>query len=182
MELEHGSYICDFPCPSIFLPLLRFPPFPWEYTKDNKHHTRKHSHFCKIVLKTMCSAIPRPRGSWPLGSLSISFFGHKERETSTVARRGARCTDARSTSPWFYLSLENGKFWKEESTLDPADFKCHCFNFMRGEDILKSRILMACETFFLLSWGCDWAVSWISHSMQQSNKIVPWCLVVILIW
>lgn len=65
---------------------LRFLPFPPENTKDNKRHTRKHSHFFKMVLQRMCSAIPRPAESWPLVPLSIVFFGDKERETGIVVR------------------------------------------------------------------------------------------------
>lgn len=74
---------------------LRFLPFSLENTKDNKHHIRKHSHFYKMVLKTMCIALLRPVGSWPLDSLSITFFGDKERETSIVVRK--RCKVHRCT-------------------------------------------------------------------------------------
>lgn len=161
LELEHEPCVQYFPCPSIFLPPLQFLPFPPENTKDNKHHRRKHSHFCKMVLKTKCSAIPRPAGSWPLGSLSITLFGDKERETSTVVRRGVRCTDASSTSLGLPLSrkqdvLEGGKYsrpyWLRE----------------KG-DTLKSSIPVACETFSSSAGAVT--ELWAEFHTQCSNPI-----------
>lgn len=32
-----------------------------------------------------------------------------------------------------FKTLGNRKPWKEESTLNPTDFRCHCFDFMRGK-------------------------------------------------
>lgn len=112
---------------------LRFLPFLPENTKDNKHHTRKHNHFYKMVLKTMCGAIPRPAGSWPLGSLSITFFEDKERVTNIVVRK--RCKVHRCTfcfplvSPLSrkYQVLQGGKYPR------PYWLLMSCFDLMRGK-------------------------------------------------